>query len=87
MDDEAIIEQLISIRGIGRWSAEMLLIFNLGRADVLPVADLGVRKGYMLHAGDAQMPTLKQLQGHGERWRPFRSVASWYLWRACELDW
>lgn len=87
MEDEAIIERLISVRGIGRWSAEMLLIFNLGRADVLPVADLGVRKGYMLHAGDAQMPTLKQLQEHGERWRPFRSVASWYLWRACELDW
>jgi len=87
MEDEAIIEQLISIRGIGRWTAEMLLIFNLGRADVLPVADLGVRKGYMLHAGDAQMPTLKQLQEHGEHWRPFRSVASWYLWRACELDW
>ena len=87
MDDEAIIEQLVSIRGIGRWTAEMLLIFNLGRADVLPVADLGVRKGYMLHAGDAQMPSVKELQEHGERWRPYRSVASWYLWRATELDW
>ena len=87
MDDEAIIEQLISIRGIGRWTAEMLLIFNLGRPDVLPVADLGVRKGYMLHVGDDEMPTLPALQEHGELWRPYRSVASWYLWRACELDW
>jgi DNA-3-methyladenine glycosylase II len=87
MDDEAIIEQLVSIRGIGRWTAEMLLIFNLGRPDVLPVADLGVRKGYMLHVGDDQMPSPQELLAHGERWRPYRSVASWYLWRACELDW
>ena len=87
MEDEAIIEQLVGIRGIGRWTAEMLLIFTLGRPDVLPVADLGVRKGYMLHAGDTRMPTLKDLHAQGEQWRPYRSVASWYLWRACELDW
>lgn len=87
MGDEAIVEQLVSIRGIGRWTAEMLLIFNLGRPDVLPVADLGVRKGYMLHVGDDEMPTLNALQAQGERWRPYRSVASWYLWRACELEW
>lgn len=87
MDDEVIIEQLVNVRGIGRWTAEMLLIFNLGRPDVLPVADLGVRKGYMLHVGDEQMPTFAELQQHGECWRPYRSVASWYLWRATELDW
>lgn len=87
MDDEAIVEQLTAIRGIGRWTAEMLLIFHLGRPDVLPVADLGVRKGFMLHRGDAAMPEPKALVEHGECWRPYRSVASWYLWRACELEW
>lgn len=87
MSDEEIIERLVTIRGIGQWTAEMLLIFTLGRPDVLPVADLAVRKGYMLYRGDAQMPTPKALLEEGERWRPYRSVASWYLWRATELDW
>ena len=87
MDDEAVIERLTAIRGIGRWTVEMLLIFNLGRPDVLPVGDLGVRKGFMLHRGDAQMPSPRELEIEGECWRPYRSVASWYLWRACELDW
>ena len=87
MDDEAIVEQLTCIRGIGRWTVEMLLIFNLGRPDVLPVGDLGVRKGFMLHRGDEEMPDAGLLEAEGERWRPYRSVASWYLWRATELDW
>ena len=87
MDDERVIEILCEVRGIGRWSAQMLLIFNMGRADVLPVADLGVRKGFMMHRGEAQLPTPAALNEHGERWRPFRSVASWYLWRASELQW
>jgi len=87
MDDEAIIERLVGVRGIGRWTVEMLLIFSLGRPDVLPVADLGVRKGYMLHRGHDALPAPKDLLAEGERWRPYRSVASWYLWRACELEW
>ncbi len=87
MDDEAIVQRLTAIRGIGRWTVEMLLIFNLGRPDVLPVGDLGVRRGYMLHRGHDEMPQPEVLQAEGERWRPYRSVASWYLWRACELPW
>jgi len=87
MDDEAIVERLVAIRGIGRWTVEMLLIFSLGRPDVLPVADLGVRKGFMLHRGHGELPDAATLVAEGERWRPYRSVASWYLWRACELEW
>ena len=87
MSDEAIIERLTGIRGIGQWTVEMLLIFSLGRPDVLPVNDLGVRKGYMLHLGHDEMPAPRDLLAEGERWRPYRSVASWYLWRACELEW
>lgn len=84
LDDETIIEKLISVRGIGRWTVEMLLIFRLGRADVLPVDDFGVRKGYMLAFNKRDMPTPKQLKAYGERWAPYRSVASWYLWRAAD---
>ena len=87
MDNELIIKQLSTIRGIGTWTAEMLLIFHLGRADVLPVGDLGIRKGFMLHRGDSQMPKPKDLENFGLRWRPYRSVASWYLWQATYLDW
>jgi len=87
MHDEEIVERLITIRGIGRWTVEMLLIFSLGRPDVLPVADLGVRKGFMLHRGHDDLPDAATLTAEGECWRPFRSVASWYLWRACELEW
>lgn len=87
MSDEAIIERLTCIRGIGQWTVEMLLIFSLGRPDVLPVNDLAVRKGFMLHRGHDEMPAPKDLLAAGERWRPYRSVASWYLWRATELDW
>jgi 3-methyladenine DNA glycosylase/8-oxoguanine DNA glycosylase len=87
MDDDAIIERLVAIRGIGRWTVEMLLIFSLGRPDVLPVADLGVRKGFMLHRGHDDLPDAATLTDEAEPWRPYRSVASWYLWRACELPW
>lgn len=84
LDDETIIERISSVRGIGRWTVEMLLIFRLGRPDVLPVDDFGVRKGYMLAFKKREMPTPKQLKAYGERWAPYRSVASWYLWRAAD---
>ena len=85
MDDEAIIERLIEIRGIGRWTVEMLLIFTLDRPDVLPVTDLGIRRGFMVCRGAGELPEPAELLAHGEIWRPYRSVASWYLWRASEL--
>jgi 3-methyladenine DNA glycosylase/8-oxoguanine DNA glycosylase len=84
IDNEAIIETLTQVRGIGRWTVEMLLIFRLGRPDVLPVDDFGVRKGFMLLHGHADMPAPKALKAHGEIWAPYRTVASWYLWRAAE---
>jgi DNA-3-methyladenine glycosylase II len=86
MDDAEIISRLVQVRGIGPWTVEMLLIFRLGRPDVLPVSDFGVRKGFMLTYGTPEMPTAKELLAHGERWRPFRSVASWYLWRAVDMS-
>ncbi len=85
MSDEEIISRLVQVRGIGVWSVEMLLIFRLGRPDIWPVSDLGVRKGYMLIFGLDKMPTPKQLLEYGERWRPYRSVAAWYMWRAADL--
>ena len=85
MSDEEIIEHLTAVRGIGRWTAEMLLMFRLGRPDVLPVGDYGVRKGFSLVYQPDEMPTPKQLADYGERWRPYRTVASWYMWRAVEL--
>ena len=83
MDDEAIIQRLTQIRGIGRWSAEMLLIFHLGRPDVLPVDDFGVRKGFAI-AYNRGLPSPKELADYGVRWKPYRTVASWYLWRVVE---
>ena len=85
MDDEAIIERLIEIRGIGRWTVEMLLIFTLDRPDVLPVTDLGIRRGFMVCRGTDELPEPADLLEQGEIWRPYRSVASWYLWRANEI--
>lgn len=83
LSDDDIVEILTKVRGIGRWTVEMLLIFRLGRPDVLPVDDYGVRKGFArLHGGE--LPTPKELMAYGERWKPYRSVASWYLWRAAE---
>jgi methylated-DNA-[protein]-cysteine S-methyltransferase len=85
LDDDAIVERLVQVRGIGRWTVEMLLIFRLGRPDVLPVHDYGVRHGFKLAYGKRDMPSPKELAKHGEKWRPFRTVASWYLWRAVDL--
>lgn len=84
MDDEALIERLSEIRGIGRWSAQMLLMFRLGRPDVLPAGDYGIRKGFAVTFRKREMPTPADVEKRGERWRPFRTVASWYLWRAEE---
>jgi len=80
--DEAIIERLVVIRGVGRWTVEMLLIFTLGRPDVLPVDDFGVREGYRRAYGKRLQPTPKALRVLGEQWKPYRSAAAWYLWRA-----
>lgn len=89
MDDEAIIESLTEVRGVGRWTAEMILMFTLGRLDVLPVADLGIRKGFALtyqkRVSDDELPALEVIAKHGQRWQPFRSAAAWYLWRAVDL--
>jgi DNA-3-methyladenine glycosylase II len=85
MGDEEIIEHLTEVRGIGRWTVEMLLIFRLGRPDVLPTGDFAVRKGFSLAYGLQEMAKPKELMAYGERWRPYRSVASWYMWRASEL--
>jgi 3-methyladenine DNA glycosylase/8-oxoguanine DNA glycosylase len=83
LPDEAIIEQLSKVRGIGRWSAEMLLMFRLGRPDVLPVDDFGIRKGFSI-AYNRDMPSPKELAAYGVRWQPYRTAASWYLWRVVE---
>jgi DNA-3-methyladenine glycosylase II len=85
MDDEAVIERLTEVRGIGRWTVEMLLIFRLGRPDVLPLTDLGVRKGFGVTFRRGRLPDPPVMLRRAERWRPYRSVASWYLWRALEL--
>jgi DNA-3-methyladenine glycosylase II len=81
LEDEAIVDRLVVVRGVGRWTAEMLLIFTLGRPDVLPVDDFGVRYGFQLLHGKRLMPKPKWLAEYGERWAPYRSVASWYFWR------
>ena len=88
MDDDAIVDALTEVRGIGRWTVEMLLIFRLGRPDVLPLSDFGIKKGFarLFHRGShkAELPSAHDMLRRGERWRPYRSAASWYLWRAAE---
>ncbi|MEO6871044.1 MAG: DNA-3-methyladenine glycosylase 2 family protein [Chthoniobacterales bacterium] len=84
MSDEEIIARLTTVRGIGRWTVEMLLLFHLGRLDVWPVDDLGVRKGYAKTYRKKIAPTPKELLKIGEKWRPYRSVAAWYFWRALD---
>ena len=84
LDDDAIVDKLVAIHGIGRWSAEMFLMFRLGRPDVLPVDDYSLRKAYAKAFSKRKLPTQDQLRKAGEKWRPYRSVASWYLWRALE---
>lgn len=95
MGDAEIVERLTQVRGIGPWTVEMLLIFRLGRPDVLPVSDYGVRKGFALTfqripktrpLAAEDLPKPEVLLKRGKRWAPFRSVASWYLWRACDLE-
>lgn len=86
LEDAAIIERLTAVRGIGRWTVEMMLMFQLGRADVLPVHDFGVRNGFRLAYGLRRMPTPRALEEFGQRWRPHRSRAAWYLWRAVDLS-
>jgi DNA-3-methyladenine glycosylase II len=85
LTDAEIIERLTAVRGIGRWTVEMLLMFQMQRPDVLPVDDFGVRTGFRLAYGLKGMPTPKALAEFGERWKPHRSIAAWYLWRAVEL--
>lgn len=84
LDDAAIIERLVEVRGIGRWTVEMLLIFQLGRPDVLPVDDFGVRNGFRIAYRKRAMPTPAQVRRYGERWKPYRTAAAWYLWRAAD---
>jgi 3-methyladenine DNA glycosylase/8-oxoguanine DNA glycosylase len=86
LDNEAIIEQLTRVRGVGRWTAEMFLMFRLGRPDVLPVGDYGIRKGYAIAFRKRELPTPAALEKHGKKWAPYRTVASWYLWRALDLE-
>ena len=84
MTDDAIVESLTRVRGIGPWTVHMLLIFRLGRPDVLPTADYGVRKGFAKTYGKRDLPDARALERHAEKWRPWRSVASWFMWRALE---
>ncbi len=86
MQDDEIVNAFSKVRGIGPWTVEMMLIFNLGRPDVLPVTDLGVRRGYSVAYQSDELPTFKQLREYGEIWKPYRSVASWYLWQAASPD-
>ena len=84
LSEEEIITRLTEIRGVGRWTVEMLLMFKLGRMDVLPVGDYGVRKGFALTYRKRDLPKPSALLAYGERWRPYRSIAAWYLWRALD---
>ena len=84
MGDEDVIDELVQVRGIGRWTAEMFLMFNLLRPDVFPVGDLGLQKAVHLHYYNDGRIALERLRAHGEMWRPYRSVATWYLWRSLD---
>jgi DNA-3-methyladenine glycosylase II len=84
LTDAEIVQRLTELNGVGRWTVEMFLIFNLGRPDVLPVHDLGVRRGFQIAYGKRKMPEPEQLERYGEKWRPYRTVAAMYLWRAVD---
>ena len=84
MTDDEIIEHLTQVKGIGRWTAEMFLIFSLGRLDVLPTGDLGLRKGVQLAFSLSELPKPKEVEKIGARWKPYRSVATWYLWKSLQ---
>lgn len=86
MKNEVIIERLVEARGVGRWTVEMFLMFTLGRPDVLPVDDYGIRLGYKFAYGKRTLPKLKTIAKFGERWAPYRTTASWYLWRAVDFE-
>ena len=85
MPDDEIVARLVQVRGVGRWTVEMLLMSHLARPDVLPATDLGIRRGFARLRGLEELPEPADLLAHGERWRPWRTVASWYLWRAADL--
>ena len=85
LDDEALIERLVAVRGVGRWTAEMLLIGGMGRPDVLPALDLGIQKGFQITYRTRRLPSPERILRHGRRWRPFRTIASWYMWRAVDM--
>jgi len=85
LPDDELIELLTKVRGIGQWTVEMLLMFRLGRPDVLPVDDLGIRKGFAIAFRKRALPERSVIEKRGERWKPYRTTASWYLWRANEL--
>ncbi len=85
MSDIEILQTLTTLRGVGPWTVEMLLIFTLGRPDVLPVTDYGVRKGFAVTYGWKELPAPKELLEAGEKWRPYRTTAAWYFWRALDL--
>ncbi len=86
MSDEDLIDHLVQVRGIGRWTVEMLLMFRLGRPDILPVDDLGVRKGAQIVHGFTELPKPRALREFGERWAPYRTLAGFYLWKVAEAD-
>ena len=86
MDDDAVIEALTALKGIGEWTVQMLLMAWMRRPDVLPAADLGIRKGFQQVYGLEELPAPAAVLSHGERWRPWRSVASWYLWRVLDTE-
>ena len=85
MSDEALVERLVPLRGVVRWTVEMMLIFTLGRPDVLPVDDFGVREGWRVAAGLDEQPKARALAEIGQAWAPHRTTAAWYLWRAADL--
>ena len=85
MSDQELVDRIVSVRGIGPWTVEMFLIFRLGRPDVLPIHDYGVQKGWAITYRRKDIPKPKELLEFGERWRPYRTVASWYMWRAVQL--
>ncbi len=86
LSDQEIIERLSAVHGIGRWTVEMLLMFNMGRPDILPTTDLVIRKAFQQIYNHEALPKPKAIDAFGERWRPYRSIASWYMWRVIDGD-
>lgn len=82
LSDVEVVEHLTQVKGIGRWTAEMFLIFSLGRLDILPVGDLGLRKGIQLYKSADRLPNAAEIEKLAEKWRPYRTIATWYLWKS-----